>query len=259
MEFRRLEKRTAEALQGCRAESTAVLTLPVLGWGLLLLFELLGRYCCTVLDWQSLLPWVPGLRCLLGAVGSVPLCSGTAWWFMQAAAGENNSLSDYFVLLRSPGLNLRAARLYGLLWLLTGVMLLPAGICVTGIRLLLRAALEQTDCFWYLFGSMQLAALLLLWLWLACYILTGILPVVFLFAMYPFRSPAALCRMSFARMRGNRGLLLLHLLRWLPLLPVPGGGAGACMGLAVLLMDTQEETYGTAQNCDRDAGAGASA
>ena len=49
MEFRRLEKQTAEALQGCRAESTAVLTLPVLGWGLLLLFELLGRYCCCLL------------------------------------------------------------------------------------------------------------------------------------------------------------------------------------------------------------------
>ena len=169
---------------------------------------------------------------------------------MQAAAGEGNSLSDYCTLLRSPALHIRAARLYGLLWLAAGALLLPAGVCGAGIRLLLHMALEQADCFWYLFGSIQLLALLALWLWLVCYLLSGMIPAVLLFAVYPFRSPFALCRLSFVRMQGKRKLLLLHLLRWLPLLLIPGGAAAMCMGLAVLL----EEKDGTAETCDTDPG-----
>ena len=169
-----------------------VLILPLLGWGILLLFELLGRHFCLVQGMPGLVPWITGLRCLVGALGSVPFCSGAAWWFMQAAAGEGNSLSDYCTLLRSPALHIRAARLYGLLWLAAGALLLPAGVCGAGIRLLLHMALEQADCFWYLFGSIQLLALLALWLWLVCYLLSGMIPAVLLFAVYPFRSPFAL-------------------------------------------------------------------
>lgn len=242
MKLRELEARTGQALHGCRGEGTAVLLLPVLGWGILLLGELLARKFCLTLGMQQLLPWITGLRFLLGALGSVPLCSGAAWWFMQASAGEGNSLADYFTLLRSPALNLRAGRLYGLLWLATGAMLLPAAVCGAGIRLLLHLALAQGDCFWYLFGCIQLTALLGLWLWLTGYVLSGMLPAVFLFAVYPFRSPAALCRLSFARMQGKRLLLLVHLLRWLPFLLIPGGAAAVCMGLAVLL----EDEHGTA-------------
>ena len=43
MKLRELEARTGQALHGCRGESTVVLILPLLGWGILLLFELLGR------------------------------------------------------------------------------------------------------------------------------------------------------------------------------------------------------------------------
>lgn len=250
MKLRELEARTGQALHGCRGESTVVLILPLLGWGILLLFELLGRHFCLVQGMPGLVPWITGLRCLAGALGSVPFCSGAAWWFMQAAAGEGNSLSDYCTLLRSPALHIRAARLYGLLWLAAGALLLPAGVCGAGIRLLLHMALEQADCFWYLFGSIQLLALLALWLWLVCYLLSGMIPAVLLFAVYPFRSPFALCRLSFVRMQGKRRLLLLHLLRWLPLLLIPGGAAAMCMGLAVLL----EEKDGTAETCDTNSG-----
>ena len=83
MKLRELEARTGQALHGCRGESTVVLILPLLGWGILLLFELLGRYFCLVQGMPGLVPWITGLRCLVGALGSVPFCSGAAWWFMQ--------------------------------------------------------------------------------------------------------------------------------------------------------------------------------
>lgn len=232
---RELSLEAKRYLQGRWGEAFAAVGCCLLIWLVLHLAELL------LLLVQPSLPrgLILAGRILLGFVLTVPFLTGAFWWFRQAADGERNAIGTIRRLYTSKSLCLRAAVLFGWMWV---VLLVPAffmvGFGAAALRLF-QTALTVLHPFWYLFAALQCAAGSLVlfgaWLWL----LSGIFPAPLLFMRTPEKSPFALLRDSLHYMEGQRsvlaGLLLSMLPLFLPMITIPFALPRFCMSTALLV------------------------
>lgn len=239
------------ALRGRHGEAWAVLVVCLLALGMLLLAELGATALLLELGWHTggadavLSGALLCGRILLGFCLLVPPVNGAVWWFVQAAAGECNDAGTVKALYVCRRLNGRAGLLYGLLWGIALLLLLPPVCCVLGVRYLLAAALLPDASPWLLFAAAQLILLFAALLFWRGYLLLGLLPAVFLFAEQPLTSPWRLLRRSLCIMRGRRLLAVSLFLRELPCLlviPVVFLLPRLCMQAAVFVRYAQRET-----------------
>lgn len=154
------------------------------------------------------------LRYILCFIIMSPLITGGLWWFYQTAAGEDNrSILKLYTGFR---LNMRAARLYGLMWIISMLSLLPSGICWMLAYRLFCAISDFNSQGIVLFAVLQLfmAGIVLLSLYIKS-MLTMILSP-FIFIKHPDMSAFKVLKISGKKMYGAKLELLKMIIAYIP-------------------------------------------
>ncbi|MGN0612517.1 MAG: hypothetical protein ACI4JB_01315 [Porcipelethomonas sp.] len=181
----------------------------------------------------KLLLWVTGFAVM------TPLLTGGLWWFYQTACGEDNrSILKLYTGFR---LNLRAACLYAVMWLMGMLSLLPSGICWGAAVYVFRMIPGHTEQGVMLFAVLQLfmAGLFLLGLYLKC--MTSMALAPFIFLRNPDRNIFGILHMSRKIIYGSKleclKLVLTYIPAMLPVVTIPFVLPRAVMAVAVFARD----------------------
>lgn len=108
-----------------------------------------------------------------------PLITGGLWWFYQTVSGgDNRSILKLYTGFK---LNMRAAFLYGIMWILSMISLLPSGFCWLFAYKLFHAVPDFSNQAVILFAVLQLfmAGVFLLGLYLKCLLTFILSPFIF--------------------------------------------------------------------------------
>lgn len=182
------------------------------------------------------------LRYLICFAVISPLVTGGIWWFYQTAADEDNrSILKLYTGFR---LNIRAALIYGMMWLMGMLSLLPSGMCWLYAYRMFAEIPQKTDQSLALFLSVQTAVLgiALLGIYLRC-VLSFILSP-FIFINQPDMGTFRVLRESVRKMKGAKldflALVLSYLPFMIPVVTIPFILPKAVMSAAVFARERIE-------------------
>lgn len=187
------------------------------------------------------------IRYILCFIVMSPLITGGLWWFYQAASGgDNRSILKLYTGFK---LNMRAALLYGIMWILSMVSLLPSGFCWMFSYKLFYAVPDYSNQAAALFAVLQLfmAGVFLLGLYLKC-LLTFIL-APFIFIKHPDNGTFKVMNMSRKKMYGVKldflKLILAYIPAMIPIVTIPFILPKAVMSVSVFAEERlKEESIG---------------
>lgn len=168
-----------------------------------------------------------------------PLVTGGLWWFYQTAAGNDNM--NILKLYTGFKLNLRAAFLYMIMWFLSLLSFLPAGICWAAAAYVFNTVYEYTDQAVVIFVAFQLfmAGIFLVGLYLKCIMSMILAP--FIFIDHPDMNIFKILNKSRKIIYGAKleclKLILTYIPAMLPIVTIPFVLPRAVMALSVLAGD----------------------
>ncbi len=175
-----------------------------------------------------------------------PLLTGGLWWFYQTACGEDNR--SILKLYTGFKLNIRAAVLYAVMWLVTLLSLLPTGICWAVSVHLFSVVTEFRNQSVVLFVCLQLfmAGVFLLGLYLKAVCTIILSPFVFL--KNPDMNVFRILNTSRKKIYGSKlealKLILTYIPAMLPIVTIPFVLPKAVMSVSVFACDRiGEETW----------------
>lgn len=183
------------------------------------------------------------IRYILCFILMSPLITGGLWWFYQTVSGgDNRSILKLYTGFK---LNLRAAFLYGTMWILSMISLLPSGFCWMFAYKLFYAAPDFSNQAAVLFAVLQLfmAGIFLLGLYMKC-LLTFILSP-FIFIKRPDTGTFKVMNISRKKMYGVKldilKMILAYIPAMLPLLTIPFILPKAVMAVSVFAEERLRE------------------
>lgn len=159
----------------------------------------------------------------IGFILLTPLITGGLWWFYQTACGNDNM--DIIKLYTCFRLNLRAAVLYGIMWIISMISIIPSVICIISSKYVFDSAYRFPDQGLVVFLSLQLfmAGIFLIGLYLKCF--TSMILSPFIFIDHPDMSIFKILNKSRKIIYGAKleclGLLLTYIPAMLPLITIP--------------------------------------
>ena len=163
------------------------------------------------------------IRYIICFIVMSPLITGGLWWFYQTVSGgDNRSILKLYTGFK---LNMRAAFLYGIMWILSMISLLPSGFCWLFAYKLFHAVPDFSNQAIILFAVLQLfmAGVFLLGLYLKC-LLTFILSP-FIFIKRPDTGAFKVMNMSRKKMYGVKldflKMIIAYIPAMLPLITIP--------------------------------------
>lgn len=168
-----------------------------------------------------------------------PLLTGGLWWFYQlASGGDNKNILKLYTGFR---LNIRAAGLYALIWFITMMSLLPAGICWAAAWYLFGIVPEFHNQTVMLFICLQLfmAGVFLLGLYLKAVCTVILAPFIFL--KNPDVNVFKILNTSRKKIYGSKleclKLILTYIPAMLPIVTIPFILPKAVMSVSVFACD----------------------
>ncbi len=168
-----------------------------------------------------------------------PLITGGLWWFYQTACGNDNK--NILKLYTGFRLNIRAALLYALIWMITMLALLPTGVCWAIAVYLFDIAVTFQNQTIVLFICLQLfmAGVFLLGLYLKAVCTVLLSPFIFL--KNPDMNVFKILNMSRKKIYGYKlsalKLIMTYIPAMLPIVTIPFVLPKAVMSVSVFACD----------------------
>lgn len=168
----------------------------------------------------------------------VPLLTGGVWWFFQTASGmDGGNILKIYSGLR---LNIRAAAVYGVMWLWGFVSLIPTGLCWLGAYAVFEYACQGVNQAVMLFAAVQLLAAGVFLLGLSVRTAAAVSAAPFIFIMHPDTGAFRSVRQSVKLMKGRKAdfvkLMLCYVPAMLPLVTIPFVLPRAVMSAALFIL-----------------------
>ncbi|NLP26392.1 MAG: hypothetical protein GX365_03485 [Clostridiales bacterium] len=199
-------------------------------FGIYILFKLVEIMVCSVLIYNNIVDvkqmftnnnfiWTT-FRIIYSVflfIAMVPVVTGAVWWFSQAVK-KNEFLSDSIIqLYTSFKVNSRAFIVYGLMWLIQLLSLIPSCLMIFGAYIIIAHYSANSDM---LYLAIQLIILSIAFLAFHIRVTLGLILTPYIFIRHPMDNPFSIIGISFRLMRGNKIQALKLLLSYIVYLPL---------------------------------------
>lgn len=179
------------------------------------------------------------LLCIASFIVMTPLITGGLWWFYQTANNCDNK--NILKLYTGFKLNVRSGILYGLMWILTTLSLIPSGICFSASGYIFSIVSKYDNQAVILFASLQvfMLGIALLGLYMKC--VASIFLAPFIFIKNPDKNPFKILKLARKKIYGSKlecvKLILTYIPAMLPAVTIPFILPKAIMALSVFACD----------------------
>ncbi len=179
------------------------------------------------------------LFCIASFAVMTPLITGGLWWFYQTANRcDNKSILKLYTGFR---LNIRSGILYGIMWLIGMLSLIPSGICFGGAGYIFSIAAEYKNQALILFIALQvfMAGIFFLGLYLKC--ISTIILAPFIFIKNPDKNPFKILSVARKKIYGSKleciKLIMTYIPPMLLIVTIPFVLPKAVMSVSVFACD----------------------
>ncbi|NLK70152.1 MAG: hypothetical protein GX286_01760 [Clostridiales bacterium] len=194
-------------------------------FGLYMLFKLVEIVVCTVLIYNKTIDisqlfyggdtiWnvFKTMYSVFLFAAMVPVITGAVWWFSQAANRNEFSSDSVIQLYTCFKVNSRAILVYGLMWIIQFLSLIPSFIMLLGAYLIIEYYNISSDI---LYLAVQLIILSVASLALYIRATLSLILAPYIFIRHPMDNPFSIISISFRLMKGRKMQVLKLLLSYI--------------------------------------------
>ncbi len=150
-------------------------------------------------------------------IAMVPVVTGAVWWFSQAVSKNEFTSDSVIQLYTSFKVNSRAILVYGLMWVVQLLSLIPSCLLIFGAYTIIVHYNVNSDI---LYIAVQLIILAVVFLGLYIRVSLGLMLAPYIFIRHPMDNPFEIVSISFKLMRGKKMEALKLLLSYIVYLPL---------------------------------------